>query len=68
MSAELDNLTAQVEKLKDASKSIIALLNGLSALIAANKDDPAKLQALANEIKQDAQDLTDATLANTPAA
>lgn len=71
MSAEMDRLTASVEKQKTVDASIIALLNGIAKqlrdLIAAGSD-PAALTALADSIDQNNQAVADAVTANTPAA
>lgn len=68
MSQQIDNLTAQVEATKTVEQSAITLLNGLSAQIAALKEDPAALQKLADDLKAKGQELADAVTANTPAA
>ncbi len=64
----LDQLKAQVDANRDAEASAVALLTGLSAQIEALKGDPAKLQALADELKTSGDALASAILANTPAA
>ena len=68
MSAELDALTVQVKANTDVEASAVALLQGLSAQIAAAKTDPVALQALADSLKASAQGLADAIVANTPSA
>ncbi len=68
MSKELDTLTAAVKRSTDATESGIKLLQGLSALLIAAKDDPAKIVALANEVNAEADAMTAAVLDNTPAA
>jgi hypothetical protein len=68
MSAELDQLTTQVQNTRDVEDSAIALLNGLSAQIRAMQNDPAKLTQLANDLQAKAGDLAAAVTANTPQA
>ncbi len=68
MSVQLDTLAAQVAATTEVEKSAITLIQGLSAQIAALKDDPAKLQALADSLSASAADLSAAITANTPAA
>ena len=65
---DLDALAAQVAKNTDVDASAVALLNGLSAIIAKNANDPAALQALATSLKTSADSLADAVTQNTPAA
>ncbi len=66
MSAQLDTLKANVTELTSVNQSAIALLNGLSAQIAALKDDPIALQQLADDIKADSTAMAAAVTANTP--
>lgn len=66
--ADLTALTAQVQANTDAEASAIALLNGLSAQLAAVATDPAKVSDLANSLKSSADALAAAVVANTPAA
>jgi hypothetical protein len=68
MTVELDNLTVQVKANEDLENSAITLLNGLSAQIAAIKNDPVAIQALADSLKANAANLSAAIIANTPAA
>lgn len=68
MSKELDDLQAQVEANTSVDQSAIALLNGLSAQITALKNDPVKLQAFADSLRNSSADLSAAVTANTPAA
>jgi hypothetical protein len=67
MSAELDALQEQVTRVTAVNASAVALIHGLADQIEANKTDPVKLQALAAELRQDADDLGAAVAANTPA-
>lgn len=66
MSQELDNLAVQVQQNTDAEQSAIQLLNNLSSLIVAAKDDPARLMQLASDLKSSSSKLADAIVANTP--
>ena len=60
MSVQLDNLTAQVQRMSTVVQSVLTLVSGLAAQIEAGKDDPAKMQALADELKGDADLLAQA--------
>lgn len=64
MSVEVDNLKAQVERIKGVKASVIATLSGLSKYIADHKDDPAALQALADDLKAQGDDFAAAVEAN----
>lgn len=68
MSAELDALTAQVSATTDLEKSAITLIEGLAAQFAAVAQDPAKVTALAAQLKTSADALSAAITANTPPA
>lgn len=68
MSAELDALTVKVEETRTVVGSAVTLIGGLAAQIAALKNDPVKLQALADTLQASKQSLADAITANTPAA
>ena len=67
MSAQLDNLTAQVQRMSTVVQSVLTLVSGLAAQIEAGKDDPAKMQALADELKGDADQLAQDVASNTTA-
>lgn len=66
MSQALDNLTTQVRNLESVDDSAITLIQGLASQIAALKDDPVALQALADEVSAKADELAAAVTANTP--
>lgn len=68
MSAELDALQAEVERNTTVDGSVQTLLTGLSAQIAALKNDPVKLQALADQLKASNDATAAAVVANTPVA
>lgn len=68
MSVELDALTVQVTENTDLERSAITLIEGIAALLAAAKDDPVKIAALAASLKASAESLSAAISANTPAA
>jgi chromosome segregation ATPase len=68
MSTQLDALTAQVTANESLENSAITLIQGIAAQLAAIKDDPAKIQALADSLKTSADSLSAAIIANTPAA
>ena len=65
---KLADLKVQVEKNTAIEESAVTLINGLAAEIAAAKDDPAAIQALADELAKSGGDLAAAITANaTPA-
>lgn len=66
MSVELDNLTAQVKANSDLLDSATVLINGIADRITAAGVDPAKLTALAAELKAKDDVLATAVTANTP--
>jgi peptidoglycan hydrolase CwlO-like protein len=68
MSQQLDDLSAQVQATTDLEASAVTMIQGLASQISALKDDPAKLQALADSLKSGASALAAAIAANTPAA
>jgi hypothetical protein len=68
MSQELDALSAQVQANTDLEASAITLIQGIAAQLEAAKEDPAKVQALAESLKASASNLSAAIVANTPAA
>jgi hypothetical protein len=67
MSPELIALQGQVERNKQVTQSTLTLIKGLGDRIEALKDDPVQIQALADEIRQNSDDLAAAVTANTPA-
>ncbi len=64
----LDNLTAQVAAEDTVADAAIALIQGLAAQIAALPANQAAIDALAADVKAKAQAMSDAIVANTPAA
>lgn len=66
MSAALDRLTQEVAENRTAVDSAITLIGGLADQIRELKDDPAALEALANELEQQQADIGAAVTANTP--
>lgn len=68
MSQEVDNLTAQVKANSDAIDGAVVLINGIADRIAAAGVDPVKLNALTDELRSKDQALSEAVVANTPAA
>ena len=66
--AQLGELKAAVAAEKTVVDSAVTLLNGLSEKIAALSLNQADVDALAAEVKGQAQELSDAVAANTPAA
>lgn len=66
MSAQLDRLTAEVSETRAAAASIITLVHGLAEQIRELKEDPAALEALANELDAAQSEIAAAVTANTP--
>jgi chromosome segregation ATPase len=64
MSAELDALTQQVQRTGDTEDSAVLLIQGLATQIASLKQDPAALQALADQLKAKADALAAAIMSN----
>jgi hypothetical protein len=62
----LDELTNQVKANTDAEDGAATLLKQLADLIKASAQDPAKVQALADQLKQHADALSAAIVENTP--
>jgi hypothetical protein len=65
---KLADLKTQVEKNTAIEESAVTLIKGIAAQLAAAKDDPAAIQALADELAASGADLSAAITANTPAA
>ena len=68
MAGELDALTAEVTANTDAEASAVILLGQLHDLLVAAGTDPAKLQALTDQLSTSKDALAAAVVANTPAA
>ena len=68
MSLVLDNLKAQVARNTSLEQSAIALIQGLAQQIRDAAGDPAALAELATNLETSATSLSDAFVANTPAA
>lgn len=68
MANELNDLEAAVTKEDSVIDSAITLLGGLKAALDAAGTDPVKLKALSDSIGAKTQALSDAIVANTPAA
>ncbi len=66
MSVEFDAMASQVQANSDAIDSAIVLINGIADRITAAGVDPAKLQALTDELKAKDAALAAAVVANTP--
>ena len=67
MSLELDDLEIAVKENTDLDDSIVTLVNGLATQVAALKNDPVKLQALAVSLRAKSAAIAAAILANTEA-
>lgn len=66
MSKELDDLTTEVSETTVAIDAAVTLIEGIAARIAAAGVDPAKLQALTDELNTKSTALAEAVAANTP--
>lgn len=66
MSQQLDDLRTQVERTRSVQQSALTLIQGLVDKINSVGDDPAQLQALAEELRSSADSLAAAVAANTP--
>jgi hypothetical protein len=65
MTISLDELKAKVDAEETVEQSAITLLQGLSAQLKDAKNDPAKIQAIADEIDSDSANLAAAVAANS---
>jgi hypothetical protein len=63
-SPEMDRLEQEVTETEGVSESAVTLLNGLSAYILANVNDPAALTAFATRLDAQANALAAAVAAN----
>lgn len=68
MAADLSALTNAVEAEQGVIDGVVVLLNQLAADLAAAANDPATVQALADQITANTATLAAAVAANTPAA
>ena len=68
MSKELEELSAKVAANNSLIGSAVALINGISARIAAAADDPVALKGLSDELAAKDVELATAIAANTPVA
>ncbi len=68
MSAALDKITGEVTETKSIIESAVTLINGLAQQIRDLSEDPAALNALADDLDASSKSLADAVAANTPAA
>jgi hypothetical protein len=66
--ADLAALEAQVATNTAVDQSAIVLITNIAAMLEAAKTDPARVQALADQLRGSADALGAAVLANTPAA
>lgn len=65
--AAIDDLIAEVEETKTVTKSVLALIQGLKDRLEEAGTDPAKLQAVIDDLDAQNKALADAVAANTPA-
>ena len=66
--ATIADIETEVTNETTVDQSVLTLVQGLVAQVEANKNDPAKLDALLAKMKANSQSLADAVVANTPAA
>lgn len=64
----MDNLIASVQEIKSKADSLIALVKGLADLLEEFKDDPAKIQAIADDLNAKADEIQTAVDTYTPPA
>jgi hypothetical protein len=67
MSAQLDNLTREVQETRSVMASAATLIAGLADQIREGADDPAAMTVLADELDAAQATLAAAITANTPA-
>lgn len=67
MASDLTTLSTQVERATAVSASAVLLINGLAEQIAALKNDPVAIQALADQLAASSDALAAAVSANTVA-
>ena len=66
MTVQLDTLTVKVAETLEVEQSAIVLIQGLAAQLADIKDDPAAIQALADQLDAKADELAVAIANFTP--
>jgi len=68
MEKEMKELQDAVERTTAVETSAVTLIQGIAAQLAAAKEDPAAIAALATQLQSQADALAAAITANTPAA
>lgn len=66
--SEIDTLTTDVENNASVTDSVVTMISGLAQQIRDLSGNPAALQELANSLEASTKKLSDAVVANTPAA
>jgi hypothetical protein len=66
VSQELDDIKREVQESKSVTEGAAALIQSLADRILENKDDPAALEQLAQDLDAQSQQLAAAVQANTP--
>jgi hypothetical protein len=66
VSQELDDIKREVQESKTVTEGAAALIQSLADRILENKDDPAALEQLAQDLDAQSQQLAAAVQANTP--
>lgn len=67
MATDLGPLEAEVTNITTVVGSAVALINGFASRIEAEKEDPARVQAIVDGMRAQATALAEAVAANTPA-
>lgn len=63
---DLTKLTNEVSRITTVVPSVVALINRMATEIQDHKDDPAAIDALAEQLRAAADDIGTAVTANTP--
>lgn len=67
MALDLANLQKEVSANKDAVQSVVTVIDRLAAQLEAEKEDPAAVQAIVDQLRANTQVLGQAVAKNTPA-
>jgi phage regulator Rha-like protein len=65
---EFDSLREEVSQIRTVVESTKVLLANLADQIVTHKDDPAKIQEIADQLRATREDLANAVAENTPSA
>lgn len=64
----MEDLEAAVQRNTDAEQSVVVLLDGIAQQLRDAQGDPAKIDAVINQLSQNNTALAEAVVRNTPAA